>query len=94
MRKWLIVFLAILIAPVSAAAVTCGSNQWCCKHDIGGTGECLKCCNKGNSSSVQKNLKFVCVQLPTACSSNSDCTCSGCCGQLGEGGPKLCQPNC
>lgn len=28
------------------AGVTCGANQWCCKHDIGGTGECTKCCNK------------------------------------------------
>lgn len=30
----------------SLAAVTCGSNQWCCKHDIGGSGACTKCCNK------------------------------------------------
>lgn len=28
------------------AAVTCGSNQWCCKHDIGGSGACTKCCPK------------------------------------------------
>lgn len=35
-----------------------------------------------------------CTQLPVSCSSNRDCTCSGCCGQLGEGGPKLCQPSC
>ncbi len=28
------------------AAVTCGSSEWCCKHDIGGTGECTKCCPK------------------------------------------------
>ncbi len=28
------------------AAVSCGSNQWCCKHDIGGTGACTKCCSK------------------------------------------------
>lgn len=28
------------------AAVSCGSDQWCCKHDIGGTGECTKCCPK------------------------------------------------
>jgi len=27
-------------------AVTCGSDQWCCKHDIGGTGECTSCCAK------------------------------------------------
>jgi hypothetical protein len=28
------------------AGVTCGANQWCCKHDIGGSGECTKCCDK------------------------------------------------
>ena len=26
--------------------VSCGADQWCCKHDIGGTGQCTKCCNK------------------------------------------------
>lgn len=35
-----------------------------------------------------------CVQLPIRCTSNNDCTCSRCCGQLGEGGPKVCQPSC
>lgn len=25
-------------------ALTCSSSEWCCKHDIGGTGECTKCC--------------------------------------------------
>jgi hypothetical protein len=38
--------------------------------------------------------RFACVQPPNACSSNSDCTCSGCCAQLGEGGPQVCQPTC
>ncbi len=27
-------------------AVSCGADEWCCKHDIGGTGECTKCCPK------------------------------------------------
>ena len=31
-------------APV--IALTCGTRQWCCKHDIGGTGACTKCCPK------------------------------------------------
>lgn len=35
-----------------------------------------------------------CKQLPIACSKDEDCTCSNCCGQLGEGGPTLCQPSC
>jgi hypothetical protein len=39
-------------------------------------------------------IVVACVQLPVKCNSNRDCTCSGCCGQLGEGGPRLCQPSC
>jgi hypothetical protein len=38
--------------------------------------------------------QFACVQPPNSCSSNSDCTCSNCCAQLGEGGPQVCQPTC
>lgn len=38
--------------------------------------------------------QFACVQPPNACTSNDDCTCSGCCAQLGEGGPQVCQPTC
>ncbi|MCC2111931.1 MAG: hypothetical protein KDJ16_07850 [Hyphomicrobiales bacterium] len=30
----------------SEVAVSCGSDEWCCKHDIGGTGACTKCCAK------------------------------------------------
>lgn len=30
-----------------------------------------------------------CVQLPVACNSNSDCTCSGCCSDW-----HVCQPTC
>lgn len=30
----------------SELAVSCSSDQWCCKHDIGGTGQCTKCCPK------------------------------------------------
>ena len=39
-----------------------------------------------------KNQRFACVQPPSSCSSNNDCTCSGCCATLGEGGRQLCQP--
>jgi hypothetical protein len=39
-------------------------------------------------------IVVACVQLPINCNSNSDCKCSGCCGQLGDGGPRLCQPSC
>lgn len=30
----------------SLAAVTCASNQWCCKHDDFSKGTCVKCCAK------------------------------------------------
>jgi hypothetical protein len=45
-------------------------------------------------SAREGTQRFACVQPPNACSSNSDCTCSGCCAQLGEGGPQVCQPTC
>ena len=51
--------------------------------------ELLRAAGQGGETTLAK-----CTQLPISCSSNSDCTCSGCCGQLGEGGPKLCQPSC
>lgn len=38
-------------------------------------------------------LRFACVQLPVKCSSNSDCTCSSCCGQW-SGSSGICQPSC
>jgi hypothetical protein len=28
------------------APVTCGSGEWCCRHDIGGTGACISCCSR------------------------------------------------
>jgi len=34
-----------------------------------------------------------CVQLPSACTSNSDCSCSGCCGAW-SGNSGICQPSC
>lgn len=34
-----------------------------------------------------------CVQLPTKCSGNSDCSCSSCCGQW-SGSSGICQPSC
>lgn len=39
--------------------------------------------------------KLNCVQLPTACTANSDCTCSNCCGTWdGTGKSGICQPTC
>jgi hypothetical protein len=36
--------------------------------------------------------RVACVQPPSACSSNSDCTCSNCCAQFGD--QQVCQPSC
>jgi hypothetical protein len=62
---------------------------------------CLDRCKKSSSLSNHDQQRTTntllaarCTQLPISCTQNSDCTCSGCCGQLGEGGPKLCQPTC
>lgn len=41
--------LAIVLASTFVTinlASACGSNEWCCKHDIGGSGACTKCCKK------------------------------------------------
>jgi len=35
---------------------------------------------------------LACVQPPSACSSNSDCSCSNCCAQFGD--QQVCQPSC
>lgn len=89
--RWmrLLIALSFMGAANAAYAITCGSDQWCCRHDIGGTGECVKCCAKSSSSlRLQKN-KVACVQLPIACNSNDDCKCSGCCSDW-----NLCQPTC
>ena len=39
------------------------------------------------------NSQFACVQLPVQCTSNSDCTCSSCCGEW-SGNSGICQPSC
>ncbi len=44
------------------------------------------------SFALPMRLVRACVQPPITCTSNSDCTCSGCCGQFGNGG--ICQPSC
>jgi hypothetical protein len=37
---------SILNGSSSAPSVTCSSSEWCCRHDIGGTGECVSCCSR------------------------------------------------
>lgn len=48
----------------------------------------------GSKAYSKPAVQFACVQPPNACSSGSDCSCSGCCAQLGDGGPSVCQPSC
>lgn len=44
------------------------------------------------ATAVSTRAALACVQPPIACTQNSDCTCSGCCGDMG--GIHLCQPSC
>jgi hypothetical protein len=34
------------VRGVLGELMSCGSNEWCCKHDIGGTGACVQCCSR------------------------------------------------
>jgi hypothetical protein len=36
---------AAAVVNARTAAVTCGSNQWCCRRDFS-KGTCVKCCSK------------------------------------------------
>ena len=40
------------------------------------------------ATAISARAALACVQLPVKCSSNSDCTCSGCCAG------SICQPSC
>lgn len=40
------------------------------------------------ATALPLSAAFACVQIPSACTSNSDCSCSGCCAG------RICQPSC
>ena len=44
------------------------------------------------ATAVSTRTALACVQPPIACTKHSDCTCSGCCGDMD--GIHLCQPSC
>lgn len=44
------------------------------------------------ATALSAKAALACVQVPKSCSANSDCDCSKCCGQFGNGG--ICQPSC
>ena len=54
-----------LVSGSVLAGVTCDADHWCCKHDIGGTGECLKCCAKSQPGNKGEGLQSSCKPLPT-----------------------------
>ena len=67
----------------------------CVKGCMRGYEGCKKRCPaKSGRNSLAPPTILACTQPPSSCESNSDCTCSGCCATLGEGGPKVCQPSC
>ncbi len=41
------------------------------------------------ATNAQQAPRLACVQVPSACSSNSDCSCSRCCSSW-----RVCQPSC
>jgi hypothetical protein len=44
------------------------------------------------ATALSARAALACTQLPIGCSSNGDCTCSNCCGDLA--GVHVCQPSC
>ena len=44
------------------------------------------------ATAISARAAFACTQLPKSCSSNDDCECSKCCGDLA--GVNVCQPSC
>lgn len=53
------------------------------------------CSNQEQETSVEGHAMPVCTQLPVRCTSNSDCSCSGCCATFdGSGSVGICQPTC
>lgn len=58
----LILISGIFFGANVQAGVSCGSDEWCCKHDIGGTGECTKCCPKAIPGNKGEQASLACVE--------------------------------
>ncbi|MCC2111927.1 MAG: hypothetical protein KDJ16_07830 [Hyphomicrobiales bacterium] len=72
---------ASLVSPI-AQPQTSEVRQWL-KMPAGPEKQCLR----------EDFQRLACVQLPVKCTSNSDCSCSSCCGQW-SGTSGICQPSC
>lgn len=90
MKKLLLIALAALalhLAPQSAFAITCASDEWCCRHDFSAGGVCVKCCKKTSSeNSSGEKLR------PGVVRTQSMCTPNGFCWQPGL--PRCCSGSC
>jgi len=92
------VLMLVTTGPRFASAESCVTSC------LGKGVECLQTClnpNEASQSVTSTRMKsaksegtvmLACTQLPVSCSSNSDCTCSSCCGDMA--GVHLCQPSC
>jgi len=94
----LAVFMLVATASGNANAESCVTS--CLGKDAVCLQQCLnpaetpqaEVSTKIESAKSGDNIMLACTQLPVSCSSNSDCTCSSCCGDMA--GVHLCQPNC
>lgn len=95
-------FLGAMLLAASGAGLASAQN--CVSACLGKEDGCLKEClsqqqapggkpaNRIQSDRQPGSVILHCTQLPVNCSSNSDCTCSGCCGDMA--GVHVCQPSC
>ena len=94
----LAVLMLVMTGPRFASAESCVTSC------LGKGVECLQQCLNPNETAhtVQSSriepaksdgtIMLACVQPPSSCSSNSDCTCSNCCTKFGP--VYVCQPSC
>jgi hypothetical protein len=100
--KYRLGLLAILMLVTSGPRVA--SAESCVTSCLGKGAECLQQClnpteasqsvasTRIESAKPDGTIMLACTQLPVSCSSNSDCTCSSCCGDMA--GVHICQPSC
>ena len=100
--KYALGLFAILMLVTSGPKFA--SAESCVTSCLGKGVECLQQClnpNEASQAVISTRIEpaksdgiimLACTQLPVSCSSNSDCTCSNCCGDMA--GVHLCQPSC
>jgi hypothetical protein len=100
--KYALGLLVVLMLATTGPRVV--NAESCVTACLGEGAACLQqCLNPAETSQTEVSTKIeaakpdgtimlACTQLPVSCSSNSDCTCSSCCGDMA--GVHICQPNC